>query len=245
MAPMVMEEIKPFNFKQFSVAQDKVIMKVGTDGVLLGAWTDVTGCATILDVGTGSGLIALQLAQRLEGRAEIHGIDIDPAACEQARENFEASPWGASMTVLQESIQDYSGRESKKYELIVSNPPFFTGGLLSPNRDKNDARHTVKLPHGDLLRAVSRLLKPEGRLGLILPYLQGLRFIEISESYSLFPLRITEVRTREDKPLERMLIEFTYDKRVTPAVNTLVIHKGENEYTQEYKDLTRAFYLNF
>lgn len=245
MARMIMEETKPFFFKQFKVAQDKVVMKVGTDGVLLGAWIDVTGAATILDVGTGSGLIALQLAQRLEGKADIHGIDIDPAACEQARENFTASPWGGCMTVIQDSIQDYSGRESKKYELIVSNPPFFTGGLLSQNPDKNDARHTTKLPHGDLLRAVSRLLKPEGRLGLILPYLQGLRFIEISESYSLFPLRITEVRTREDKPVERMLIEFTYDKRVTPQGNTLVIHQGENDFTPQYKDLTRAFYLNF
>jgi len=240
-----MDVNKPFLFKQFTVAQDKVTMKVGTDGVLLGAWVDIQDKKLALDIGTGTGLIALILAQRMQDNAVINAVDIDPGAIEQAKENFKSSPWGQRLFVHLDSIQEYSSRVDRDFDIIVSNPPFFTGGMLSEFNNKNDVRHAIKLPHGDLLRAVSRLLKPEGCLGLILPYLQGLRFIEISESYGLFPKRITEVRSRSDHPVERLLLELSYDRHQSPVTGNLVIHADGNEFTEDYKSLTRPFYLNF
>ncbi len=240
-----MDVNKPFLFKQFAVAQDKVTMKVGTDGVLLGAWVDVLNKKSALDIGTGTGLIALILAQRLQDMALVDAVDIDPGAIEQARENFQSSPWADRLSVHQEAIQDYSGRVSRKYDIIVSNPPFFTGGMLSEFNNKNDVRHTIKLPHGDLLRAVSRLLLKEGSLGLILPYLQGLRFIEISESYGLYPKRITEVKSRLEKPVERLLLELSYDRSAATITDSLVIHTENSDYSKAYQELTGPFYLNF
>lgn len=220
-------------------------MKVGTDGVLLGAWVDVSERKMALDVGTGSGLIALILAQRTPSATAIHAVDIDPGAIEQATENFNHSPWKDRLSVHHESIQDFANHAHRKFDIIVSNPPFFTGGMLSEFNTKNDVRHTIKLPHGDLLRAVSRLLKRDGHLGLILPYLQGLRFIEISESYGLFPKRITEVRSRSEHPVERLLLELSYDKDPSPQIESLVIHAEGNEFTEAYKSITSPFYLNF
>jgi tRNA1Val (adenine37-N6)-methyltransferase len=240
-----MDVNKPFQFKQFAVAQDKVTMKVGTDGVLLGAWVDVRDKKSALDIGTGTGLIALILAQRTDDLTFIDAVDIDPGAIEQAKGNFQSSPWAGRLAVHQEAIQDYSGKVARKYDIIVSNPPFFTGGMLSEFNDKNDVRHTIKLPHGDLLRAVSRLLKKEGSLGLILPYLQGLRFIEISESYGLYPKRITEVRTRVEKPVERLLLEFSYDRSVATITDSLLIYTEDNDFSKAYRELTGPFYLNF
>ncbi|MDZ4710032.1 MAG: methyltransferase [Saprospiraceae bacterium] len=240
-----MDVSKPFFFKQFAVAQDKVTMKVGTDGVLLGAWVDIQEKTSALDVGTGTGLIALILAQRMKDTALVDAVDIDPGAIEQARDNFQSSPWAERLFVHQEAIQEYSNRVIRKYDIIVSNPPFFTGGMLSEFNTKNDVRHTIKLPHGDLLRAVSRLLLKEGSLGLILPYLQGLRFIEISESYGLYPKRITVVRTRADKPVERLLLELSYDRSITPIREELIIHADQTAYSEAYQALTRPFYLNF
>lgn len=240
-----MDVNKPFLFKQFAVAQDKVTMKVGTDGVLLGSWVSVENKKSGLDIGTGTGLIALILAQRLQQDARIDAVDIDPGAIEQAHGNFQSSPWSTRLFVQQDAIQEYANKVHRKYDIIVSNPPFFTGGMLSEFNNKNDVRHTIKLPHGDLLRAVSRLLKPEGHLGLILPYLQGLRFIEISESYGLFPKRVTAVRSRAANSIERLLLELGYDRHSNPTSDELVIHAEGNEYSEEYKALTRPFYLNF
>lgn len=235
----------PFRFKQFAIEQDKVAMKVGTDGVLVACWADVSDTTKVLDIGTGTGVIALILAQRIGIRADIHAIDVDENAVLQASTNFKQSPWPSAFTILHESIQDFSKNQSMKYDLIISNPPFFTGGMLSENNDKNDVRHTTKLPHGDLLQAVDRLLAMDGRLVLILPYLQGLRFMEISTTYRLFPYKITEVITRKDKPVERVLIEFVR----TPQAeihSTLCIHdRDDDSFANEYKALTKDFYLNF
>lgn len=242
-----MGEVKksePFRFKQFVVNQDLVAMKVGMDGVLVGAWADTKIGKSALDIGTGTGLIALIMAQRIGPGSEIHAIDVDDLAIKQAGDNFEASPWADVFTIHHQSIQEFSKYCSRKFDLIISNPPFFTGGMLSENNQRNDVRHTTKLPHGDLLQAVDRLLDDSGKLTLILPYLQGLRFMEISQTYRLFPHRITEVFGRAGKTVERILIDFTRSSQ--PQIKSeLIIHSQGDDFTEEYKALTQDFYLKF
>ncbi|NJL74592.1 MAG: methyltransferase [Saprospiraceae bacterium] len=143
-------EIQPFQFKQFSITQDRCPMKVGTDGVLLGAWAEVSQAKNILDVGAGTGLIAIMLGQRTSD-AEIDAVEIDEIACAQATENIERVAWSSRLKVFPISIQDYVKTSSKTYDLIVSNPPFFTGGTFSDKQDRASVRHAIKLPHGDLL----------------------------------------------------------------------------------------------
>ncbi len=154
---MEIKTAKPFYFKQFTVQQDRCAMKIGTDGVLLGAWAEVTGARQVLDIGTGSGVIALMLAQRAE-KALIHAVEVDEDAYGQACENVQAAPWAGRMSVFHAAIQDYVQTSGQQYDLIVSNPPFFSGGTFSASQDRNSVRHTVKLPHGDLLQAVRKLL---------------------------------------------------------------------------------------
>ncbi|MAT54168.1 MAG: hypothetical protein CMN32_06770 [Saprospirales bacterium] len=234
--------VKPFRFKQFSVAQDKCPMKVGTDGVLLAAWADVTGAGRILDIGTGSGVMALILAQRAE-KAEVHGVEIDPDAASQAAENMAASPWPERLRTFATSIQDFAKENRQQYDLIVSNPPFFSGGTFSDNNDRMAVRHTIKLPHGDLLSAVRKLLVPTGRFAVILPHIEGLRFRELANSYHLFCTRLTEVHTRPGKPVERLLLQF--ECNVNPLQkDSLCIHAGAGpDYSEDYIALTREFYL--
>jgi tRNA1Val (adenine37-N6)-methyltransferase len=233
---------KPFHFKQFEIHQDKAAMKVGTDGILLGAWADVGSAKTILDIGTGSGVIAIMLGQRAES-ASIDGLDIDQLAYEQTRENMERAPWSDRMQVFHISVQEFAKAHEKDYDLIVSNPPFFSGGTFSNNQDRNSVRHTVKLPHGDLLSAVQKMLAPEGKFCLILPYIEGLRFQELAETYKLFCTRVTNVKPRANKPVERLLLQFERAKKEQQEDDLILQEKGDNEWTQQYIELTKAFYL--
>lgn len=155
-----------FRFKQFAVRQDRCPMKVGTDGVLLGAWAEVRpGDRRMLDVGTGTGLIALMLAQR--SAAWITAVDIDVECATQAAENFAASPWADRLDAVSVAVQRYDPVE--KFDLIVSNPPYYVDSLLSPDEGRNTARHAAGLPFGELAAAVVRLLSPGGRFALVLP----------------------------------------------------------------------------
>lgn len=217
-------------------------MKVGTDGVLLGAWADVAGIESGLDIGTGSGLIALMLAQRAPGAA-IHAVEIDDRSCQQARENAQRSPWAGRLEIHHAAIQDFARRSEEGYDLIVSNPPFFSGGTFSHNQERNSVRHTVKLPHGDLLTAARSLLSSRGRFSVVLPYIEGLRFQELAQSYRLYCNRMTEVRPRPDKPVERLLLEFETVRRSRQQEQLVIQETESDEWTEEYKALTRDFYL--
>ncbi|HMN88440.1 MAG TPA: methyltransferase [Saprospiraceae bacterium] len=233
---------KPFLFKQFAIHQDRCTMKVGTDGVLLGAWVDVSGVGTALDIGAGSGVIAIMLGQRAS-EAHIHAVEIEREAFDQAQANMRQAPWSDRLAIFHTAIQDYAAQHSGKYDLIVSNPPFFSGGTFSHQADRNSVRHTVKLPHGDLLAAVRTLLHAEGRFGVVLPYIEGLRFQELARSYKLYASRILEVRPKQEKPVERLLMQFEKQER-QPQLEELVIqHDSPNEWTEAYRALTGAFYL--
>lgn len=216
-------------------------MKVGTDGVLLGAWADVTNAANVLDIGTGSGVIAIMLAQRTEA-ARIHAVEIHEASYRQALENMEASPWADRLVAIHTSIQEMAARGEHTYDLIVSNPPFFTGGTISENQGRSTVRHTVKLAHGDLLSSVRTLLSEQGRFSVILPHIEGLRFKEMAETYRLYCTKVTEIKPKASKSIERLLLQFERNKR--PVVqSTLIIQEENNQWTNAYKDLMQAFYL--
>ncbi len=238
-----MTERKPFKFKQFELYQDQCTMKVGTDGVLLGSWVSVANAENILDIGTGTGVIAIMMAQR-NPHTKIYGVEIDENAYLQAKENFKASPWNATLIAINDSIQDFQLKTTEKFDLIVSNPPFFSGGTFSHNENKNNVRQTVKLSHADLLRAVALLLKKEGKFSIILPWIEGLRFLEIAKSCMLYCNEMVEVIPKKSKPIERLLM--TFEKTPKELIkSTLIIQPDDakrNEYSEDYKNLTKAFY---
>jgi tRNA1Val (adenine37-N6)-methyltransferase len=239
---------KPFRFKQFTVEQDRCAMKVGTDGVLLGAWANVAQAETILDIGTGTGVIAIMAAQRtVATQAQVDGVEIDESAYLQAKENMAKSPFATRLTAIHQSIQDFEPASGRKYDVIISNPPFFTGGTFSGNQEKNNVRHTVKLPHGDLLHATQRLLNKNGRFCLILPWLEGLRFIEIARNYHFYCTVMREVRPKPGKNIERLLLQFEWqDKKMVKDELILMLENGQrNDYTPEYIQLTNEFYTIF
>jgi tRNA1Val (adenine37-N6)-methyltransferase len=217
-------------------------MKVGTDGVLLGAWTNVENCTNILDVGTGCGIIAIMIAQRNE-EANILGIDIDEAASKQAKDNMAATSWGGRLKAQAISIQQLNRTSTQKFDLIVSNPPFFSGGTFSNNQDRNNIRHTIKMSHSDLLRSAQNMLTPNGRFEVILPFLEGLRFIEMAETYNLYCQKQTSVYPKKDKRIERLLLSFGFEKKELVESSIVIQHEERNDFTKEYIDLTKDFYL--
>jgi tRNA1Val (adenine37-N6)-methyltransferase len=231
---------KHFHFKQFSIRHDLSTMKVGTDGVLLGAWVEPGNAKSILDIGTGSGVIALMLAQRTDATVVIDAVEVEEQDAQQAQENILASPWPAKILVHHTAIQNYSS--GRTYDLIVSNPPYFINSQEPPDKRRIEARHTVLLPHDELLSTVIRLLAPSGRFCLILPYAEGLDFIELAKFYQLYCTRQWSFRTRREKPVERLLLEFSYLHHPTNQGEILLYNEG-NDWSREYCDLTRNFYL--
>lgn len=233
---------QPFQFKQFKIYQDRCTMKIGTDGILLGAWADVTNAKTALDIGTGTGLIAIMLGQRMP-EASIHAVEIEEIACAQARENMQQAPWNDRLEIFHTSIQEHAKSYSDTYDLIISNPPFFSGGTFSNNQDKASVRHTIKLPHGDLLAAARKLLSDQGRFCVILPYIEGLRFQELAASYHLYATKIMEVKTRVAKPVERLLMQFERVEKPVEQESLVIQNAGEDDWTDAYVALTKSFYL--
>jgi tRNA1Val (adenine37-N6)-methyltransferase len=232
-----------FHFKQFSVAQHSAAMKVNTDGVLLGAWVDAENAHRILDAGTGGGIIALMLAQR-NATAKIDAVEIDEHSAQQARENVQNSRWRHRITVYGQSFQTFAAQGSARYDLIVSNPPYFSNALLPPSEMRTRTRHAGELPHEELLRGAKNLLQPDGALGVVLPLSEGMAFTARAAAHQLFCTRQTTVYSRSGKPPKRLLLHFS----TTPAPlknDEIIIHRADGSFTPEYKALTGAFYLKF
>ncbi len=236
-----------FRFKQFVIAQDQCAMKVGTDGILLAAWAKVEEVRQILDIGTGTGLIALMLAQR-QTQAQIIGVEIDQGAAEQAQNNVAASPFLDRVKIIQGSIQDYTQTAGGTFDLIVSNPPFFTGGVISEQEGRASVRHTVKLSHQDLLRSVQRLLAPEGSFCLVLPWLEGLRFVELAKSYQLYTWQKIKVSPSPEKSPNRLLLSLrkTPPPGDMPEDGALSIYArggADSPRSAAYQKLTADFFI--
>jgi tRNA1Val (adenine37-N6)-methyltransferase len=229
-----------FRFKKFSVAHDRSAHKVGTDGVLLAAWVGVSGVRSILEIGTGSGVMALVLAQRTDKHCSIDAVEVDKESAEQAVENVLRSPWPKKVDVHHMSIQAFDS--DRRYDLIVSNPPYFVKSSLPPEVKRSNARHTGTLSFEDLTDAALRLLKPDGKLAVILPVVEAQSFIEIAGRKKMYCIRQCEVQSRKHKPVERILLEFGL-KPAQTLVDNLVIHGEKAEWSEEYTRLTGAFYL--
>lgn len=230
---------KLFHFKQFSVRHDRSGMKVGTDGVLLGAWTDLNNTKHILDIGTGTGVIALMLAQRAK-QATIDAVEIEQEAFEDATENIASSPWADRIRVHHNPIQDFNS--STKFDLIVSNPPYFQNSFKPPDAKRGVARHTQQLTFPELLNFAKKFLATAGKLSIILPYTEGLEFITLASKHSFYCSRKWGFRTRAEKPIERLLLEFS-NRKLALEEGEILLYKNGNEWSDGYRSLTRDFYL--
>lgn len=240
-----------FSFKQFTICHDRCAMKVGTDGVLLGAWAEIEAGTAVLDVGTGTGLIAIMAAQR--GAEKVVGIEINPDAVRQARENVSASPWPDRVEIVEGDVRTYAG--TMQFDTVVSNPPFFTETTQSPDGSRAAARHTSSLDYGGLVESSLRFLKPEGSLQVVLPFSVADSFLAVCALAELKLVYRTDVVTKEGVPPKRTLMRLVRDRQRTlhqesfPMVertrrDRLVLYDGKHEKTADYRALTDDFYLH-
>lgn len=239
-----------FKFKQFTVEQDRCAMKIGTDGVLLGAWVSLKkNPFAILDIGAGTGIISLQLAQRSDAEM-IDALEIDADAYEQCVDNFENSPWGDRLFCYHASLEEFVEEIEDKYDLIISNPPFYSPPTSStfPSNEENDipdarklARFNDALPFDELVDSASRLLSDEGIFAVIIPKQEEGIFLKMAAEVNLFPLRICRVRGTNSSEEKRSMLEFSFEK-TTPIIENLVIEISRHNYTEEYKNLVKDFY---
>ncbi|PHS85165.1 tRNA (adenine-N6)-methyltransferase [Aeromonas dhakensis] len=228
-----------FTFKQFHVEHDRCAMKVGTDGILLGAWAPLGKARRILDIGTGSGLIALMLAQRSHADCRIDAVELDKHAAQQARENVAASPWPLRVTIIESAIQGY---QAAPYDLIVTNPPYFVAGQSFRDPARAMARHTGALDSHALLAACNRLLAPDGQVALVVPTAMADEILCISADYDLHAVCYTAVITRAGKEANRVLLLLGRGLNRCDR-GEIVIHSAEGTYSDRYIQLTSPFYL--
>ncbi len=231
-----------FRFKKFAVAHGHSTMKVGTDAVLLGAWTDVGEANHLLDIGTGNGIIALMLAQRSDDSARIDAVEIEKNDALIARDNFHSSPWRDKLQIHHLAIQDFY--PDYKYDVIVSNPPYFINSLSPRDEKRYQARHAIKLTHNDLTTAAARLMEADGKFSVVLPFEEGNQFIAIARSKMLYCCRQFAFRTRREKKIERWLLEFQKQPLPTETGDILLYKHDSGEiWDDTYINLTRDFYI--
>ncbi len=231
-----------FKFKQFTIHQDRCAMKVGTDGVLLGAWTSLENNPhSILDIGSGTGLIALQLAQRSAAQT-IDAIELDENAYEQCVGNFEASDWSDRLFCYHASLQEYVEELDDTYDLIVSNPPFYTEDFSRLSDTRAMARQEHSLPFEELISSVAKLLSDQGEFALIIPHKEEGNIVRLAGQFDLFPKKIMRVKGNPTSATKRSLLQFSFTAQEL-KMEELVIEIGRHEYTPEYQELTKAFYL--
>lgn len=216
-------------------------MKVGTDGVLLGAWSKAVN-SNILDIGTGTGLIALMLAQRTK-TALINAIEIDKLASKEAQNNFNNSDWKERLISINTSLQDF--HPQKEYDLIISNPPFFINATKAPEINRNNARHTDNLSFDELISSVNRLLAETGIFSLILPINEANHFFKLAQQNKLFLNKKCLVKPNPTKAAKRVLMEFSFFEKELMEEELTIETENRHEYTKEYISLTKDFYLKF
>jgi tRNA1Val (adenine37-N6)-methyltransferase len=232
-----------FQFKQFSVEQDRCAMKIGTDGVLLGAWAPIENNPfSILDIGTGTGIIALMLSQRSNAQ-QIDALEIDDEAYEQATDNFENSPWNERLFCFHAGLDEFIEEPEDEYDLIVSNPPFYTDDYKSDNSQRDLARFADAMPFEDLIEAADLLLSQNGIFAVIIPFKEEENFMALAEECELYPLKITRVKGTPTTEIKRSLIAFSRTESDEFLIDELVIETARHIYTAEYIELTKEFYL--
>ncbi|WP_262732268.1 tRNA1(Val) (adenine(37)-N6)-methyltransferase [Gaetbulibacter sp. NE] len=233
---------KPFQFKQFTVNQDRCAMKIGTDSVLLGAWASLDhNPFSVLDIGAGTGVLSLMIAQRSNAEL-IDALEIDSDAYEQCVENFEQSPWGDRLFCYHASLDEFTNEIDDQYDLIISNPPFYSEDSKTNILERDLARFQDAMPFQHLLQCASKLLSENGLFSVIIPYKEEQNFIQLASDFSLFPNRILHVKGTENTPIKRSLIQFSFIEEAVTSSN-LIIETERHNYTKEYIDLTKDFYL--
>jgi tRNA1Val (adenine37-N6)-methyltransferase len=233
---------KPFVFKEFSVQQDRCAMKIGTDAVLLGAWTSLQhNPYSILDIGAGTGVLALMLAQRSHAGL-IDAIEIDDNAYEQSVENFENAAWSDRLFCYHASLEEFADEIDASYDLIISNPPFDTEDYKTSSSQRDMARFSEALPFDQLLENVSKLLSENGVFSVIIPFKEEQSFTAIASNFNLFPIRICHVKGHPNSEIKRSLLEFSFHKKDI-ITEQLTIETNRHQYTHEYINLTQDFYL--
>lgn len=233
---------KPFQFKQFTVKQNRCAMKIGTDSVLLGAWISVSHRPfNVLDIGAGTGILSLMIAQRCDAD-QIEAIEIDDDAFEQCADNFENSPWQDRLFCYHASLLEYVEEVDESFDLIVCNPPFYSEDYKSKNDSRNLARFSDAMPKEHIIYAINNLLAETGKFSIVIPYQQEKEFIKEAKSILLYPNRILRVRGNERSELKRSLIEFSYHSSEC-SISELIIENERHLYTEEYINLTKDFYL--
>lgn len=232
-----------FQFKQFSIEQDRCAMKIGTDGVLLGAWAPVNhNPFSVLDIGTGTGVIALMLAQRSNAQ-QIDALEIDEDAYEQATDNFENSPWSDRLFCFHAGLDEFVEEPEDEYDLIISNPPFYTEDYKTDNEQRDLARFADAMPFEELIEAADLLLSENGIFAVIIPFKEEQNFLAIANEYELYPIKITRVKGAPTTEIKRSLLAFSRTEKVNFLIDELVIETARHIYTPEYMDLTKDFYL--
>lgn len=237
-----------FNFKQFSIDQDRCAMKTGTDGVLLGAWANIDhNPFSILDIGAGTGVLSLMLAQRSASEI-IDALEIDSDAYEQCVDNFEQSPWGDRLFCYHASLDEFADEIEDQYDLIVCNPPFYSDDYKAENKQRAMARFQDAMPFGHLIESVSKLLSESGIFSVVIPKKEEADFIILAAKFNLFPKRILHVKGTPTSEIKRSLLEFSFRKteneqNLSSETSQLIIETSRHQYTEDYIKLTQDFYL--
>ena len=233
---------KPFKFKDFSVNQDKCAMKIGTDSVLLGAWTSLNNNPfSVLDIGSGTGILSLMLAQRSSAET-IEAIEIDDEAFEQCSENFENSPWADRLFCFHASLLEYIEAVADEFDLIICNPPFYSEDYKTNNDARDLARFNDAMPFEHLIYAVANLLSDTGLFSVVIPFKEEANFVALASKVGLFPNRILHVKGNPDTEIKRSLLEFSF-KESKIETSELIIETARHQYTEDYINLTKDFYL--
>ena len=232
-----------FNFKQFTIKQDRCAMKIGTDGVLLGAWSPIPdNCYSVLDIGTGTGIIALMIAQRSNAN-QIDALEIDESAYEQATENFENTPWSDRLFCFHAGLDELIDEPEDEYDLIISNPPFYTENFKTDNEQRDLARFEDAMPFEMLVEAADLLLSENGIFSVIIPFKEEENFLTLAKEFELFPMKITRVKGTPTSEIKRSLLAFKRFETQKIEIDELIIETERHVYTAEYIALTKDFYL--
>ena len=232
-----------FKFKQFAVNQDRCAMKIGTDAVLLGAWCPIdNNPKSILDVGAGTGILALMLAQRTNAD-QIDALEIDEEAYEQCVENFENSPWADKLFCYHAALDEFVDDPEDEYDLIISNPPFYSEDFKTTDEQRDLARFQDAMPFEDLIEAADLLLSENGTFAVVIPYKEEERFIDLCAEYELYAVKATRVKGSQKTPIVRSLLAFKRYELSVLTADELVVEINRHEYTDDYINLTQDFYL--
>ena len=235
-------DCRPFFFKKFGLFHHHSTMKIGTDAILLARWVEVSAKDDVLDIGTGCGLIPMMLAQK--GIKSADAVEIDNDSCAEAGRNFSNSAWNSQLFAIYGDIKDYARHCNKKYDLIVSNPPFFFGDNIPEKTKKSLARHTNTLSYNDLLVSVKTLLKPDGRFALVLPERESTTFLKDAENQGFYlqkEMRIVPIEGRKPNRINMQLIVNQVDRVDS---ETFVMRNQDHSFTKEYKEFLKDYYLD-